>query len=1225
MSKLALFLLFFVLVSNATFVRPWENASWVASNPNIVSVGMEVWWNLPELQKTLDSVQLPEETQDAPIDENVLKAHNAKNAALKNYYECMALPELVKLWGNQGTSPVALFQSFNAAISCMEYGNNWKLTIDHSLNALELSEKHAANSISESRFSFDQVESMGLCNLSFSARPDGLCNSGKTAFLSYDSSLNEGNFGTMSIFQNHSEELSKQLRSHGPDLSSFNPAFGLLWGPGGTIPVHEEMSKESLEAMKTAELQYGVLLSAAQKRKRLTETKFSELKKQKIHLIRRAPSSNEIDFTGTVSDYFVQLQIQKDLADQDLQEVLIVHSSVFQSGYMATAISQANRTAIRYSYLISETDSLYNAAQLTVNQQMADAISELAKTNREKKLTPESIDLIEKANTSFASAQKSTLLGVQYEKYSESEQFARMARSQRSSESEILVKSSISKLQTLIANAKKDDIDVTTEEETLSLLNGLRDYEIDSYVQSAISNIISKANLKYGNDLMQKRSELIKKIRLGESTTQDLYLELQNLEFGIVVDGNLVFPEAIGHLKDLKLNYEYVEEELSLHLGDVLGNSMAGSATPIFSQVYLDVPAEVLLDFVVTNPLQYGARNVQVPILVSPPFPFLHSDVTSGKESLSSLYVDGNYLLLTFSNVSPFEKKRISMSKSLTLAHTNSKSIHAAAIGNGVALVNEVLEFQLDSQVPHLELLQDNAKATIDGANPNRPLDSGKHILNLEYYVSDAYVETVSNLNTYPVGPKSQVEYVITITPKISLDTIPILVESANNSGVSSMSIYAITGEKMSKPKKLSEKAYSAEISGLVANVPSKVHVSYLIEDSKSFFESEAQIYQNIELGPTAKMLFDQAQNQATSGNYSKAIEIIKQLQTAHKSEQTSLNSLRKKAAELSNKLSGEISELDGLPSDVSKSPFLSKLEARKSELTKLSNNLPALNLSQRVSALGAVDFKWLGKELNAYTKSAYKDYNDLKERFYLAGNSTTATEFLSFESSLNRLQASPQVEYAVAAVASLEKVRSVVENQEKLLSDEKSGRKLLTESLQKHADSILGTYSKQLSAAKGTDYSGRFVVSASNVEKQINDIDKFISSDPRIFNEKLSSLNTAVRKMGAIISSLENESSSSATFIEHLISQLPDSDSKSDLRNKLLTMRKLHESGEYVNSLRAGAAISDKLKQTQTNDEGGLLILGISAIAILAALAFYLFKPKPKPKLKKVPKLNDF
>jgi hypothetical protein len=1226
MSKLALFLLFFVLVSNATFIRPWDNASWIATNPNIVSTGVEIWWNLPELQKTLDSFQLPEETQNSAVDGEIWKARDAKNTASKNYYGCMALPELVKLWGNQAQAPVAVFQSFSAAFSCVEYEKNWKLALDHSLTALELSETQALNSISTSRRTFDRIRFLGLCNLSFRARPDDICNSGEIAFSSYDSHQTEGNFGAMSIFQNHSEELSNQLRSHNPDLSFINLAFGLLWGTNGTIQTHERITNKSLEAVENANMQYEILQSIAHQRKRTAEGVISELEKQKIHLISRATSSTELDFAGTIRDYFVRLQEEKSQTDQELQEAGFVRNSIFLDGCLATAISQTNKTANKYSHILSETDSIRNAARLAVKQQMEEAKTELERTQLERQLNPASIELLQKANKSFVSAQKSTVMGVQYEKYSESTILARMARSQRSSESQILIQTSISKLQTLIKNARTDDIDVTTEEETLSLLGGLEEYEIDAYVQSAISNIISKARLKYADDLMRKRSSLIKKISLGGSSTQDLKSELQKFETGVVVDGSILFPESIGHLKQLKSNYAYVEDELALHLGDVVGNSMAGSATPIFSPIYLDTPADIVLDVVLTNPMQYGARNVQVPVTASPQVPFLYSDVVSGKGSLSGLYTDSEYLYLTFSNVSPFEQKRLTLSKSMVIAHTESKSVHAVAIGNGMALVKEVLEFQLDMPIPHLELLQDNYKATIDGASATRPLDSGKHKLRLEYYVPDAYMEAVSNLKSYPIGPKSQIEYVITITPTIDLDVVPILVESTNNSGISSMSIYAITGEKMTKPKKLSENAHSADISNLVANVPAKIHISYLVEDSKSFFESELLPYRNLELGPDAKKLFDQAEQHASGGNYSQAIELIKQLQATHKSEQKQLDGMEKKIAVLSGKLQNELSELnEHLPAETLASPFLSKLEARRIELAKISSNVPKLNVSERLAALEAIDFRWIGKELNAHAKSSYKEYNDLKERFYVAGNSTTASEFMTFESSLNRFQASPRVEYAVAVVDSLEEVRSLVKSQEVLLSEELSERKHMFEKFKEKTNSILEPYSKQLSAAKGTDYSGRFAISSSTVEKQLKDVGNSIDSDPRIFNGKLESLNISLRKMYSILSSLENESLSTISLNEHLIIRLPDSDSKSNLIDNLRTMKKLHESSEYVNSLRAGVAISEKLKQEQNPDGDGLLMLGISAMAILAILAFYLFKPKPKPALKKVPKLGDF
>lgn len=1225
MSKLALFLLFFVLVSNAAFLRPWENATWIASNPNIMYVGTELWWNLPDLHKTVDSINLPASSHDKVILEELEKAHTAKNSAEKNYVECMRLPELVKLWASPAHASLSVFQSFGAAASCIQYAGNWKQTVDHSLNIIELSEAHATHSISQSRISFERLERLGICNISFSARPDALCNSGQVAFLAHDFDLGEGNYGGFSIYKNHSQELSDQLRNPAPDLSSFAPAFDLLWGANGTIWLYEDIDNKSQSAEETAKLQYDVLRSTAQKRKTAAASKLSELEKQKLHLISRAPSSDQFDFAGTVADSLISLQSRKNAADLSKQEAELMRNELFSEGYLARAISTMNATAANYSNILSDAHLLSDSARLVVRQQMEDAAIELKKSSDEKKLTPDSLELLRKANASFMSAQKSTVLGVQYEKYFESAQYARMARSQRSPESQILIQSSISRLKQLITNAKVDDVDVTTEEQTLALLSGLDGREIDPYIQSAISNIISKSKLKYLDELTQTRKELINKIRLGGSLTQDLHQELLDFEDGVVVDGQLQFPDSIGRLKKLKSNYDYINEELQIHISSILGNSMSASASPVFSQVYLDLPTEILLDIAIVNPLNLEAPNVQVPITMPFPVPFLFSDIETGKDSLSALYTNENQLLVTFSNVSSHETKRLVLSRSMILAHTTSKSTHAVAIGNGVARVNEVLEFELDSPIPHLELLQGHQNASIDGADANRPLDKGKHTLETETYLSDAYAETTSNIKTYSIGPKSQVEYTITITPAIDLDKVPVLTEPINSSGISSLSIYAITGEKTTKPKKLSAQAYSAEVFDLATNIPTKIHVGYLVDDSKSYSASLLQQYGDTELASASKLLFGQAQEQFDGGNYSQAIGLLKQLQETHKTEQAQIAKIKKKSEELAMKLNSEISDLGAsLPPDTG-SPFLSKLEARRIELEKIRAGLSLLNLSAQVAALEAVDFRWIGKEFNSYAKSAYKEYNDLRERFYLAGNSSTPAEFSQFESSLNRFQASPQVEYAVDLDSALTNVRALVEAQEVLRSNEISERGHMVAELKKRTNSIISSYEKQYSSAKGTDYSGRFIVGVSTVEKQLKSIESSMDDDYQIFQEDVAALNTSLSKMDDVLSSLKNESLSSLSLLEHLVLNLPDSDSKTDLRKKLVIMRGLHDSGEYVNSLRAGAAVSEALDQSHSGGDDGLLILGLSAIAILAALAFYMLKPKKKPALKKVPKMGDF
>jgi hypothetical protein len=1226
MSKLALFLLFFVMISSAAVTRPWENASWVASNPNIFNYGIDVWWNLPEFEASLDTLPVHDHVPDTSVQTELAEAERAKSEARKNLVGCSKFSEVAHLWSVPSSSIIAVIPTFNTVVDCYSYKNNWKLAVDHSLNALELSSSLAEKTVSEARNSFDAVRFLGLCNPSFSSRPNDLCNKGSSALISYDSHLSDGSYGTFQLFLNLGSELENELVQHKPDFSSLEAMFALLWSENGTIPTFQHINNQSKEAISSAEGQYDVLRRISLERKTFVEKKISGLKQHKIHLITRSSLSHSASALGTVSEQFSSIQVQKSLLDSALHNTELLRQNIYQKEYLASAIINMNSTASNYSQLIQKSEVLLETALTAVDQQKEEAQNEILISSQQQNLNPDSVRLLQKANSSFNQGQSSQHLGTMFEHYSDAARYARMALNQRPAESKILITSALSTLEDLVLRAKKDEIDVTTEEETLLLVQSLDSFEVDAYVQAAISSIISKASLYYADDLAISRASIIEQISLAGPAAQDLLGELKRLENGRVVDGVVKIPESIGYLKQLQNHYLYLEGELKMYLAEVLSNSVSSSSKIFFSNIVLDQPTDVLMDIIINNPKDYGGKEISVPVRLSPPIHFLYSDVSAGQQHIENMYTEDDVLYLLFSEIRPFETKRISIEKQEVIAHTLSKQISAVGTGSGMAYVTEVLEFELDYYVPHHELLQDYSKTLIDGAPPTRPLEAGKHTISSEYLLEDAYTESLSNIKSYVLGTRSKIEYVLEIVPKIDLDTVPILITSANSTEISSFSMYPTTGEKLDSPKKLSDVSYLSTLHNLKAGFPSRIRVSYVVEDPASYLSSQLAVFDGLNLTSEEKSLHLQAQSLANSGNFTQAIELLEKIKLLKKEQEKEDAKARKKISLLEAKLQEERNELDLLPPDSYGSSVMSKLRARKEELELLSNTLLHANTSNKLSLLESVDFKWLSKELNSFAKSSYKEYNTLKERLYHTRNSTTPPEYLFFETALNRLQAAPNVEYAVTVAKALSEIKTIVEKEEALQQSKIDSRSLLLDKFRLELEPLLKQYSHQSSEAKGTDYSSRFTESISQVEKLLKAAESSLVETPLHFDSKFNSLNQSAKKIRLILSSLRNESASQIALLETLSYQKSlNEESRTELSRKLSTIRSIHQSGDYINSLRASSILSKSIKEVQNDDHSGLLVLGVTAIAILAALLVYLLKPKKNPVLKKVPRLGDF
>jgi hypothetical protein len=86
------------------------------------------------------------------------------------------------------------------------------------------------------------------------------------------------------------------------------------------------------------------------------------------------------------------------------------------------------------------------------------------------------------------------------------------------------------------------------------------------------------------------------------------------------------------------------------------------------------------------------------------------------------------------------------------------------------------------------------------------------------------------------------------------------------------------------------------------------------------------------------------------------------------------------------------------------------------------------------------------------------------------------------------------------------------------------------------------------------------------------------------------------------------------------------ENNKKTEIQNKIATMKAMHGSGDYVNSLRAGSAIAKELDSYEKPEDNGLILLGITSLAILAAIGAYILKQqKPKKEFKKLRKITDF
>ncbi|MFZ5501768.1 MAG: hypothetical protein ACOY58_07665, partial [Candidatus Micrarchaeota archaeon] len=597
-----------------------------------------------------------------------------------------------------------------------------------------------------------------------------------------------------------------------------------------------------------------------------------------------------------------------------------------------------------------------------------------------------------------------------------------------------------------------------------------------------------------------------------------------------------------------------------------------------------------------------------------------------GKEGVLSVRESADGVVLVLSQVSPFETRRIIFEKQEVLAHTSKSTYRADGLGSGKAIQKQEIGFGLDKPIPSLSLPEDCGDARIDGASPMRSLDAGAHTLSCERIVDDAYEEAMANLRSLPISATSRIEFDIRITPHIDLDTVPVIIDNPDSSAISKFKVAAVTGGRLKEQSQLSESQYAATIAGLVKDNPAVVRVSYTIDDTPSFVQAQISSLQAANLSQEARSLLEQAAIQAEAGNHSKALDLISQTTSQIKSDEKTGIKLDSKKEELLGKVRYEFEAIDGaISSDMSDSDLANRLSARRDELSSIIREAESMPSEDSVEMLGKVDLKWLEKELTAFKKDAYKSYNDLKQRFFMAGNSTTPAEFLVFEEALKKLGASGRVEHAIEASKALAESERAVLRQEQSKASEASELSSLLDTAESEALSVLEHYLREASAAKGTDYSGFFTISQSKIDKIVKDARAALDKDSYLAQTKIDELAGLKDRMELTLESLREESDAKISILGASIDKsIADEKSKAGFREKLSSIRRLAEAGEYVNALRAGSSLSKELEGGSKPSDSGLLILGLTAMAMLAAAGFYMFKQQKPKELRKLPSLSD-
>lgn len=1272
--KVLLFLLIlsFCAFGYKTYIEhPWEDVWWKDNNPEIYEGTFEKWvWTPFKIDSSLYFLRLGNiTTADLDPAESGLVA-NAKNARANatamrkkcaeemDYLE--RLPEVKEYRENYSMilAPVPIVwvatwvkiqfdassEEYKHAVLmeqyCSEYGTHWESTMSISMDALASSMDKVDSEYLAIRASFDKANHSGICDSDYTGAGHTDCLDVKSALTVIEGNSTEGSYGTFNMVRKNLDGIRDEVKKSQPSMVNYSKTMNLIWQDEGVLDTLKELKKDSDTAFKDADGEYNSTLWDLEIRKKSVEDKIKKLDgKENIKLVTSAltiKGTVGASATGTIIDRFEKLEDIDENASKVFKSAKTAYTSTGTHGYLKNAIKNIKTANSSYTSLEIALPVLESDAKQVVTDEKAEAekkISE-AKSLVGSGATSEAVRYnLQEAEKHMSAGKNATDLGNKFKNFNLAAGFARTAISKQKNQSfneSIELKALKAELQQMINDAKKDGLSTDSQQKTLDSIKDEDYYWVKSELLKAENELVAMAKLEYGW-LEEKRAELLKKIKLVGGDADDQLTNMAKEERGFVSSsGKIDYRKGLGKLKGLADTYASVEKVVNGYMDDIVASSLMAEAEVFVDSVALDTPSNITIDILIINTDQYTAQNVKKNVKLPVSVDLMYTDIVNSSEFVGSvLMASSNSATLYLKEVKPFARQRIVFETTETIAHTTKVKRTAAGLGDGSASVEEQIDFKLDSAVNSLTVPERMENVRIDGWPAGRALSKGKHTLTARYRVEDAYNESIQNIKVSPVGLNSQVTYDVVIDPKIDLDSVAFFVDPGAK--MYNLNVFSLSGESVGKKKKISDNRYSYVVSGLTANDKASVRVSYILENTSSYVAQQLALFNSTNQSQTMSGLVSQAQASLSIGDTSTALKKIKEAQAQQKKESTEAAKTKKKVEKLKSDIKTEMDEINNalVKGKGLNSSFLAKLSARADELGRRLNESAGKSPSNAIKGLEAVDLRWKSKEVTAFRKDVFKQYNELKKKFADAGNTSTPREFLGLESDLNKLEVSGRLEYVMELISDLEKAKSLVKTQESASVSARAGQKSNFESLKSALGDRLDDYDSEAKAAKGTEFSSLFKYTKKEVEKKITDIEKIVDSgDPKLLDSKLKTLNSTGRNLAGTLSLLKNQSQNKLDLIEKLYNsskgQMDDA-AKGTIEQKISSMKRLMAAGQYVNSLRAGNKILEDINKTKKGGDSSLLILGVTALAILGVIAAYLFKQREekKPEKKELKKLE--
>ncbi|MBD3390294.1 hypothetical protein GF415_05095 [Candidatus Micrarchaeota archaeon] len=955
----------------------------------------------------------------------------------------------------------------------------------------------------------------------------------------------------------------------------------------------------------------------AEEKGELAEDVVSEMAREEVSRIYRSSYGEGNSRAQGIKGEYEELMGIKEVADGALREAKNAEEGDgkwIKDCIMGSGTAVSGYTVIAQSRIIEEAEEVVWEYGEEAEETLEDA------KEKENKMGEMGKAWLDDAEGHCRSGEAGSL-GGRFKSYGKCKKYANMALNsaeQGEGAEEAIINEELAWLEEFIEKANTDGIDTHTEEVQYAILEQTMPSNYQEIIENIEEGILEKAENRYGG-LPGRREYILSQISMDGSKPSFLETWLTGEE---CYSGNeLDYRCALGMLSEIEESYDEIEAEFAANKDSLVQDSLVVDAYEQVGIPVLDGNASQYLYVDIKNPTRYSGEGLTVEAYTD--IEYRKIDLVRGKGEVRLVTPKSGRIAIELVGINASETISLAFKKQGIVCRTKKHEEEAEGDDAGGAEVKHEIKFSCEEDVGGLmiggysgieSVTVDGITVPYTGEGIGRPLAKGTHTLELRSHDYDAYeVEReVSFITTF--GQTTNVELFFTFHPKRDLDYIAYS-STEEGKGMEEIDIFGYTGERITEKNIIGESTVFFKVHELEAGKPTKVRLSYEMNNLEEYVTGQVLLYQEMNLSSGETAILEETQTYLQQGDEESAYEKIEELRDVFEDREKKESKVLKKHEKLKEEIEEKMARLEsalrvaeGLGVN---NTYTQEMEARVAELgSAIEEDVPDGAL---ISPLESIDMGWEKKEITKISRALLDREEEIKERWAESGYYGEGTEeaITEVEEKNSQFSGSLNLDDAMEAFDAALRAEEVLDTAEESKSEEDAAMEGVLGETVSEAYDVLEDYTREYEEADETHLEGNFLLKPYDVSRYLKKADE--TGD---FGETVGEIEGMVGKMEGTLELLKNEKERLGENLEALYEDQKESMAEEDrkfVESAMATAENYAGNGEYVRaikSLEAGLERMDNFERKQD----GLLILAITGLLVLGIIGLYLMRDRIPP-----------